>query len=258
MTAAASALSRLSWCRRLKTELASAMTVWMSAGRHSPSDRSCSARRYRLPAAAAALWGRGARICRVCAIQACSPRATQRFARWESSVLHDTPAVLLVSLSDGATECGQHASGLSSMYACVLPVTPVMCAGRSSPRRLLLGVDASGYVVLLAANSGHMLMTQQITAGPPLAVNVNSELQRLRHGTQCYCQRLYATPAGCMGAAPPFRVTAAEHDTFSACWLAAATGRWSGLCIHTQSMGQAPDTTALVVCLSLPLCLVCF
>lgn len=60
---------------------------------------------------------------------------------------------------------------------------PGMCAGRSSPRHLLLAVDASGYVMLLTANSGRMLMTQQITAGPPLAVNVNSELQCLRHGT---------------------------------------------------------------------------
>jgi hypothetical protein len=42
-------------------------------------------------------------------------------------------------------------------------------------RRMLLAVDASGRVVLMAASSGHMMMVQHVAAGPPLAVNINSE-----------------------------------------------------------------------------------
>lgn len=54
--------------------------------------------------------------------------------------------------------------------------------------------------------------------------------------------------------------TAAEHDTFSVpAWPLPQAVEWP-LHTHTHSMDQAPDTTALVVCLRLrlPLCLVCF
>lgn len=40
---------------------------------------------------------------------------------------------------------------------------------------MLLAVDGSGRVVLMTASSGHMLMVQQTTAGPPLAVNLNGK-----------------------------------------------------------------------------------
>lgn len=46
---------------------------------------------------------------------------------------------------------------------------------RSSMRRMLVAVDASGRVVIMAASSGHMMMVQHITVRPPLAVNINSE-----------------------------------------------------------------------------------
>jgi hypothetical protein len=83
-------------------------------------------------------------------------------------------------------------------------VCVLVCIGRSSPRRLLLAVDASGLVLLLAASSGHMMMTQQITAGRPLAVNVNSESEQglsvSRDAAVSGCMQL---AAGWLGAAAP-------------------------------------------------------
>jgi hypothetical protein len=64
-------------------------------------------------------------------------------------------------------------SGTTAVPLCAY--CPPHTAARSTTRRMLLAVDASGRVVLMAASSGHMMMVQQVTAGPPLAVNINSE-----------------------------------------------------------------------------------
>lgn len=65
----------------------------------------------------------------------------------------------------------------SSRPSCCSFVTPVaVVAGcRSSARRTLLAVDAAGRVLLLAANSGRLMMAQTTLSGPPLAVNLHSE-----------------------------------------------------------------------------------
>jgi hypothetical protein len=86
--------------------------------------------------------------------------------------------IALLKWHDGAHYIATAAVNLNIVLA-VAAATRCCCRCSSNPRRTILAVDAAGRVVLMLPNSGHILMTQHVTAGPPLAVNMNSMFRPL-------------------------------------------------------------------------------